>query len=66
MKRPIFLWTGIAIVAFIVAFQNQGLTKTMKRVFDQGKIEIEKGAIMVYQEIKSVVNAFDSALKKNS
>lgn len=55
MKRPIFLWTGIAIVAFILAFQNQGLTEAIKRIFHKGKNDIENGAITVYKELKSFV-----------
>jgi hypothetical protein len=55
MKKIIFVSTGIVLMIFILAYQNEALALAIKRLFCEVRDNVENGVINVYQGIKSFV-----------
>ena len=55
MKKIIFVSTGIVLMVFIIAFQNEALALAIRRLFYEVRNNVENRIINVYQEIKSFV-----------
>lgn len=55
MKKIIFVSTGIVLMIFILAFQNEVLALAIRRLFCEIRNNVENGIINVYQGIKSFV-----------